>query len=102
MKTYTDDPSSAPTALVGFVFVVLVVITVIGLQAYFGRAEKEEFEAKVVGVPNLDRARIQLEQREEMAQYRWLDRETGTVGIPIEQAMEIVVRDLAGESGGSR
>ena len=102
MKTYTDDPSSAPTAIVGITFVVLVIITVVGLQAYFGRAEEEEFEAKVVDVKNLDLARLELEQREEIEQYRWIDRETGTVGLPIERAMELVIRDLAREGGGSR
>ena len=44
MMNRTDDPSSQPTAIVGVVFAILFFVVILGLQAYFARAQNEELE----------------------------------------------------------
>jgi hypothetical protein len=35
---------------------------------------------------------LRARQREELTRYRWVDRDAGLVGIPIEQAMDLAAR----------
>lgn len=99
MTKHVEDPIAAPTTVVIVVFALLVAITVIALQAYFGRVEEEEFESKIVSRPDLEKTLVFTEQREKLSQYGWVDRETGTVRIPVERAMDLVVNDLQVEEG---
>jgi len=70
-------------------------VVVIALVAYYGRAARQEYEAKVVGRPVDALVRQQAEQASRIGTYRWLDQEQGKVAVPIERAMEIVVRERA-------
>lgn len=99
MGRHFDDPVTGTTAVVGVVFVLLFVIVILGLQAYFGRVQTEEYAAKVVEEPVTEKALARAEQLDRLNGYRWVDREAGTVAIPIEQAMELVVNEL-GAAGG--
>ena len=40
---------------------------------------------------------VRIEQRERIGGYRWVDREKQVRAIPIERAMEIVVKEMAAE-----
>jgi len=94
-----DDPSPIPTAYVVAIFVVVFVITLLGLQAYFGRVASEEQQAKLVAprVEALEAAR--REQQARISDYRWVDADSGRVALPIERAMELVAAELAAEAG---
>jgi hypothetical protein len=98
MTTRTDDPSARPTALVGVTFVVLFVVVILGLQAYFARVQNEELESKLKGVSSEELARFHEEQLSQISEYRWVDRDSGTVAIPIERAMELVVSEESQDS----
>ena len=100
LRTAMDDPSPGRTAYVGAVFVVVFVLTVIALIGYFDRVSTEEFEVKVVEQP-FDAVRdLRAQQRGKLEEYRWIDRGTGMVTIPIERAMELVVEERAPAAGG--
>ena len=98
--TPMDDPSASSTAYVGVVFVLVFVVILIALIGYFDRVRDEEFEAKVVDRPTAAVRDLQAEQLDELRDYRWIDRDAGTVAIPIERAMELVVEERT-EAGGS-
>ena len=100
MTEHVDDPSASPTAVVVVVFTLLVVITILALQAYFNRVETEQIETKVISRTPEERAAIFAEQRRILSGYRWIDREQGVVGIPVEKAMEIVVAENRQAGGG--
>jgi hypothetical protein len=100
MTKHADDPSTTPTAVVVVVFTLLVVITILALQAYFNRVATEQFEAKVVSQVPEEKAAILAEQRQVLSGYRWIDREQGVVGIPVERAMELVVAESR-QAGGA-
>jgi hypothetical protein len=96
-STNHDNPNLGPTAIVAFVFTLIVVVTVVGLQAYFFRAQTEELDTKVVERAPENRERVRTEQEVELSTYRWIDRNAGTVAIPIERAMDLVAAELASQ-----
>jgi hypothetical protein len=100
MTKHVDDPSASPTAVVVVVFTLLVAITILALQAYFNRVESQQLETKVISRTPEERTAVFAEQRQILSDYRWIDREQGVVGIPVERAMEIVVAESR-QAGGS-
>jgi hypothetical protein len=92
----TGEPNALLIVASGAVFALALVAGIFGLQAYFYRAEDDENTRKVVAVAPEELARARAEQAEQIHSYRWIDRTKGVVGIPIEDAMDLVVRDGAG------
>ena len=97
--TPMDDPSASSTAYVGVVFVLVFVVALIALIGYFDRVSEGEFEAKVVDRPTTAVRALETEQLGELHEYRWIDRDAGTVAIPIERAMDLVVEERAKTAG---
>jgi hypothetical protein len=93
MLTRTDDPSPSSTAYVGGLFVLILILTVIALVGYFDRVATEEFEVKVVDQTVTAVRELRAEQLSRIREYRWVDRQAGTVTIPIERAMELIVEE---------
>ncbi|MGH2569756.1 MAG: hypothetical protein ACRDGR_00935 [bacterium] len=100
LRTQMDDPSPGRTAYVGALFIVVFVLTVIALIGYFDRIRSEEFEVKVVDQPFDSVRDLRSQQLGKLEEYRWIDRGAGTVTIPIERAMELVVDERAAVTGG--
>ncbi len=89
----TGEPNSQLTIVVIAVFAFALVACVFLLQAYFYRSEDEENVVKVVAIAPEELAQARAQQLEQLGSYRWVDRKAGVVGIPIDRAMELVVRD---------
>lgn len=96
MAKQNEDPNAAPTAIVTAVFAILMVATVIGLQAFYGHAKHNSIEAKVYDNPSTRKNQVVAEQREALSNYGWVDRDAGIVEIPIDRAMELVSEELSG------
>jgi hypothetical protein len=90
-----DDPSSSSTALVSLVFWIIFVVTVIALIGYFNRVSTEVYQEKVIEQPSTAVRDLRAEQLGKIREYRWVDQDSGTVAIPIERAMELVVEERA-------
>jgi hypothetical protein len=69
------------------------------LQGGFLAAQANEFEAKVYNAPGNEEARTAVAEQQAILdeKVRWLDEEKGTVVMPIEDAMEQLVKNV-GES----
>ncbi|MGE3182024.1 MAG: hypothetical protein AB7N71_10365 [Phycisphaerae bacterium] len=87
------DPPSGVTAFVGVIGVLLIVATVIGLDALYQYEDYKEVQTKKYEETYRERVRLQAEQRENIEQYA-VNKETGAVQIPIEDAMRLVLKDL--------
>ncbi len=96
--TPQDDPSAVPTAYVTAIMVVVFVITVIGLQAYFGRVRSEERETKLVAPEVQALAAFRAEQDARISGYRAVAPDSGIVGLPIDRAMQLVAQEMAARS----
>ena len=89
----TGEPNTTLTAVVGVVFAIVLFALVVFLQAFFYRQEAEEDTRKVVAVAPEELARLKAQQLETLHAYRFVDARAGVVAIPIDRAMELVVRD---------
>jgi len=92
------DPDTPVTLVVGAVGVILLVICVVLLQAYFYAAERREAQRKVVAVVPEELAQTRADQLGVLNSYRWIDEKAGVVGIPIERAMALVAAERAGQA----
>jgi len=78
---------------VGMLLVILVFVLILLLQAWFYSAQTEEYTRKVIEPRNEQLASAIADQQTRLHSYRWIDQENGVVGIPVERAMEKVVRE---------
>ncbi len=100
MKTPEDvrgEPNTATILVVGLVGFILVFVIVVGLQAMYYHAEDEQNATKVISQAPEELSRLRAEQQELLNTYRWIDPKSGIVGIPIDRAMELVVRESNGK-----
>jgi hypothetical protein len=91
------DPRAASTVIVGVISIVLVLVTVFALEALYYRTVDREQQRKFDAEQPLEPAWLSDESTAQLEGYRWVDREAGTVAIPIERAMELVVEEQSGE-----
>ncbi len=87
------DVRVGPILLIGAVGVILTLVLVLALEALVLGEEQAEYRRKVVDQPYRELVRLEAEQSEVLDAYRWIDESKGVVGIPVERAMEIVVRE---------
>ena len=87
------DPSGAWTAVVGVIGAVIIFAIIVGLQAFFNRAHEDELARKVYSAVYDDLVRMQATQEENLNSYRWLDRDAGTVAVPIDRAKELIIQE---------
>lgn len=90
MESY--EPQSGLLAVIGVVSAVVLVAVIAVLQALYFRAEQQENLKKAVMVPSEAQA-VRAEQLGQLQGYRVVDPQQGIVAIPIERAMELVLRE---------
>jgi hypothetical protein len=94
----TVDPAQAdPTArgvfVAGAISLLLLLVTLVGLEALHRRTYARVLERKVVEAQSHELRQLQSQQLSLLNGYRWVDRESGIVAIPIERAMELAVEE---------
>lgn len=84
-----DTINTSRIAVIGFVSAILVFGVVVSAQAAFFAADNGEAARKAeVAIPN-----GLTEQQSRLAGYGWVNAADGTVHIPVESAMKLVVGD---------
>jgi len=84
--------ATSTVAVLVFVFVLALF-----LQGGFRAARNIEHEAKVLAPVDEVVADYGREQQAKLLEgYRWIDREQGKVGLPVERAVELVVQRQGG------
>jgi hypothetical protein len=92
----TGEPNAWVIVLSGGVFALLLLAGLFAMQAYFAEAEQEEHARKVVAVAPEELALARAQQTGQITSYRWVDRNTGVVAIPIDVAMELLAKEGIG------
>ena len=92
----TGEPNTLAIVAAGAVFALALVAGILALQAYYSGAEDDENARKVVAVAPEELAQARAQQGEQIHSYRWIDPSKGVVGIPVEDAMDLVVAGGAG------
>jgi hypothetical protein len=88
-----DGINNAGVALVGGIGTLLLVVIVIGLQVVFYSMTDAEIARKESPVTSPELAAELTRQRERLTGYRVVDATKGIVTIPIDRAMDLVVRE---------
>lgn len=88
-----DDPETSGILIVGILSAIFLFVIIVAVQALFYNIQKAEHERKVVTQPHAEWSQVKTEQLETLNSYRWIDREKGVVGIPIERAMELFLEE---------
>ena len=68
-------------------------VSVIALQSLFYKVERDEIQKKLGDARSNELTRSNAEQLTNLTSYRWVDQTAGQTAIPIDKAMELVVRD---------
>lgn len=88
-----DDIKTSTVALVGFLGAIVLVAILFLLQVIYYHVAAVQFEEKDVDPPILELQNSLNAQQAQLAGYRWVDQAKGVVAIPIDRAMELVVRE---------
>jgi len=94
MQRYNDLNVTA-IAVATFIGAALTFAAIIGLQVLYYAVANRQHEEKVIAVPTFESDSAIAEQEVRLTRYGWIDREKDQVAVPIERAMELVVRELS-------
>ncbi len=92
----SDDVRTSTIALVGFLGALVLFVILVGLEVVYYEVAARQRKAKETVQPQQSVTAALDEQRVKLAEYRRLDAAKGVVRIPIDRAMELVVRELTG------
>ncbi len=87
------DPHWGSTAFAFGVGILVFIIVFIALLVFFRMVDSGEKYDKVISRESDELNQLRAKHLEQLSGYRWIDPEKGTVGIPIERAMEIVAEE---------
>lgn len=88
-----DDPDSPTILYFGTVGAIVVVVSILALAALNAHRESVEFAVKAEAGTTPMARELRNAQASTLARYRWLDREKGVVGLPIDRAIRLVVEE---------
>ena len=94
-----EDPAASSTWLVGFIGVVLLVVTMLGVTALYYNVKADRVDEKVVKPDRWDVKKLRIQQEGRLtAPARWEERDDGgevtrELVIPLDRAMKIVVEE---------
>jgi hypothetical protein len=93
MTAAKENLDTGMIVTIGVLLVVLTFVLILLVQGWFYQAQHDEYVRKVVEPRSEDLASAIADQQESLHTYRMLDPDAGTVAIPVERAMELVVRE---------
>jgi len=79
----------------GIITVCLVYLSVVGLMAFYYKVQDIEYKRKLYSESSLALTNLNAEQEKLLTGYRWIDKDKGICAIPIEQAIELTVKELS-------
>lgn len=85
---------------IGIFGAILAFVLIVGGQVLYYRMEKADETIKFVDAKPAERMAYQAEQRTKISEYKYVDRATDRVKIPIERAMDLELRALQPINGG--
>lgn len=77
----------------GVAIVVFLVVTLLAVQAYFDSVQQREEFVKVLEPVSEDYKNLRAREDSELFSYKFVDREKGTVRLPIQRAIDLVIAE---------
>ena len=88
------DPKTSTTVLIGIASIILLLVVVVFVIALFQNVQYLQTVQKIYDRPYAEVRTLHAQQQENLYSYRWINKQAGVVGIPINQAITLTVRDL--------
>ncbi len=95
-----DDVQTSTVAVVAFLGAILTFAAILLLTVVYYRIEARQEYVKNVSQPYLEVENLVAGQQAKLVEYRWVDRERQIVAVPIDRAMDLVVKELSGRAAG--
>jgi hypothetical protein len=90
-----DEPSAGAIATFAISSLFLLVVTILAIQQYFDHIWSEAVYEKVLAPPSEQLREVRGRDDWNLTHYMFMDKASGQVRIPIDQAMELNLRDAA-------
>lgn len=97
-----NDLNTLKIAAVGLLGALITLAVVLALQVLYYSAANEQFERKVIQAPTTQSDHWLTEQAAKLTTYGWIDRQKNKVMIPIDRAMELVVKEVSASQSEER
>ena len=89
----TTDPRSGAIALVGAGIVILLVLIIVSVEAYYDRVRDQQIFVKQLQPVSEDLKALRAREDTDLNSYRYIDRAKGSVRLPIDRAMDLLVEE---------
>lgn len=89
-----DDVDTQTVAIIGVFSAIMVFVLILGSQVLYYRMQNTDVTKKFVVPGSADLQTVVTEQRATISTYHWVDKDKGVVAIPIDRAMDLVLRQL--------
>jgi len=89
----TTEPRSGAIALVGAGIVILLVLIIVGVEAYYDRVRDQQIFVKQLQPVSEDFKALRAREDTDLNSYRYIDRAKGSVRLPINRAMDLLVEE---------
>jgi hypothetical protein len=89
------EPSAAAIATFAISSLFLLVLTILAIQQYFDHIWSEAVYEKVLAPPSEQLREVRGRDDWNLTHYMFMDKASGQVRIPIDQAMELNLKDAA-------
>ena len=93
MAAEIERPSRVVVTVALMGALLLALLAVVALVQYAGFALQDELERKVLARSSPELAALRERERRRLSLYQWVDRQHGIVRIPVDQALERVLRE---------
>lgn len=89
------EPKYSLLWIIGGLIVVLLIFVGIGIQFYYERTEESTVYNRVLSQDSWQLQDLHRKEAQELSSYGYVDQKAGSVRIPIDQAMRMVVQEAA-------
>ena len=89
------EPKGGLIAIFGVVTIVVLIVTGLAVQFYFDRYKEDQVQTKVLAVDNDALRNLRATEQKELSSYSYIDKDKGSVRIPVERAMELLIQESA-------
>lgn len=89
----TGEPKARYIAVAGVALFVVLAAIILGVQWYYDSVREQQVFVKQLQPVSQDLKALHAREEADLTQYRYVDRAKGTVRLPIERAMELIVKE---------
>ena len=91
-----QEPRAKSIVLLAIASVILLVLVIVGVTAYFEYLYRDMVQEKVLSAPSAQLNDLRDRETQQLTKYSYIDKDSGLVRIPVDRAMELFAQEAAG------